>query len=140
MKPKTRPIISDSDLEEMARELSHELGMAVCSGKNCGSLSMYKEAFKNLAEIGYWIGRSDALDRGPVMGSIETAPRDGSLFLAQNSRNNVFAVVGLTMLDVETGIDDVVGSVVWSDAGGMNAPINNQWNLNYFDKWTPLPK
>jgi len=59
---------------------------------------------------------------------IETAPKDGSLFLAFNETMNVYCVVGWDCLDKR-----------WTDEGGGSGLAAVQFNKNYFSHWMPLP-
>ena len=58
---------------------------------------------------------------------IETAPRDGSMILACNTRaGNDMTVVGWE-------------GTCWTDVGCKNAAAAISINPNYFDFWMPLP-
>lgn len=62
---------------------------------------------------------------------IETAPSDGSMFLAFNSAHGDMAVIGRTTIDN--------GMWRWTDVGGANRGIQNMWFDGYFQFWQPLP-
>lgn len=64
---------------------------------------------------------------------IETAPKDGSMFLAFNEAHGDMVVVGWT---ADTFLDEAGG---WTDVGGQNR-ANAIWlNARYFQSWQPLP-
>lgn len=64
---------------------------------------------------------------------IDTAPKDGSLFLAFNIAHGDMVVVGCT------NTPDEDEPWCWTDVGGANRGIGVTYNGNYFQYWMPLP-
>lgn len=59
--------------------------------------------------------------------TMNTAPKDGSLFLAYNETMKIHCVVGWDCLDKH-----------WTDEGGGVGMACVQFNKNYFSHWKPL--
>lgn len=65
--------------------------------------------------------------------TMDTAPRDGTMFLAHSVINGNTRVVGYTP-DAGGEFD-----AMWTDVGAMPAGASCAWNLNFFTHWMPLP-